>query len=83
MLRDTDFVAAAPNACYGALAVWGLGLRRRLRGRCRVALQLSPSASALMSSVMHKQSALRVLETEFSAGSNIPPRNNDTTDIFV
>ena len=43
MLRDTDFVAAAPNACYGALAVWGLGLRRRLRGRCRVALQLSPS----------------------------------------
>ncbi len=26
MLRDTDFVAVAPNTCYGALAVRGLGL---------------------------------------------------------
>ena len=46
MRRDTDFVAAAPNACYGALAVWGLGLRRRFRGRRRLALRSSPSDRA-------------------------------------
>jgi len=46
MRRDTDFVAAAPNACYGALAVWGLGLRRRFRARRRLALRSSPSDRA-------------------------------------
>ena len=46
MRRDTDFVAAAPNACYGALAVWGLGLRWRFRGRRRLALRSSPSDRA-------------------------------------
>ena len=46
MLRDTDFVATAPNACYGALTVRGLGLRGRLGGRWRLALGSSPSDRA-------------------------------------
>ena len=60
MLRDTDFVAAAPNGCYGALAVRGLGLRRRLRGRWRFALQSSPStAAASLLSVNNPRSPTR------------------------